>query len=197
MAMTRLRWHHPPSTSCRIVVLAALLTLSSFVARAAVNPPPLPPGSSMVRVEGGLDEGEKARALRAHHHKFHFRKDYTRDDSIPGNGAEEGGFKRGAEASTVTVTLNTGAASPVQGGRAATSVSEVEPCDGARQPGSKRSKAKNVKSEINKSGRNPVIPGAQVKSMCDLKTAARSRQKSPRLMRHMSGNKSISGRNHE
>lgn len=64
----------------------ALLSAACFaaVAQAQVTPPPLPPGSHMVRVEPGLNEEERKRHVRAHHHKAHHHKDVARDDSVHG-----------------------------------------------------------------------------------------------------------------
>ena len=59
--------------------VAALLCSSAL---AAVTPPPLPPGSSMVKVQGGLNDVERKRQERAHHHKLHFKKDVTHDDTL-------------------------------------------------------------------------------------------------------------------
>lgn len=53
-------------------------------AHAAVAPPPLPPGSSMVEVESGLSKQERKRHVRAHSHKFRHKKDHTRDDTVHG-----------------------------------------------------------------------------------------------------------------
>lgn len=64
--------------------LVALACLAG-VAHAQVTPPPLPPGSHMVRPEPGMNEDERKRHVRAHHHKFHHGKDVTRDDSIHGH----------------------------------------------------------------------------------------------------------------
>lgn len=69
------------------VRLAAGVFASCSVAAAigqTVTPPPLPPGSSRVRVDAGLQEPERKRYVRAHHHKLHHKRDYTRDDSAPG-----------------------------------------------------------------------------------------------------------------
>ena len=52
---------------------------------AAVVPPPLPPGSAMVEVEGGLSKDERKRHVRAHSHKFRHKKDPTRDDTVHGD----------------------------------------------------------------------------------------------------------------
>ncbi len=57
-------------------------------AAAQVAPPPLPPGAAQVRVEGGLHQEERKRHVRAHHHKFQHKKDYTRDDSVHGHESE-------------------------------------------------------------------------------------------------------------
>ena len=65
----------------------ALLAAAAFggLAQAqTVTPPPLPPGSHLVRPEPGMNEDERKRYVRAHHHKMHHHKDYTRDDSIHG-----------------------------------------------------------------------------------------------------------------
>ena len=48
---------------------------------AQVKPPPLPPGSAQVQVQGGMNDNEARREVRAHHHKGHKQKDLTRDDS--------------------------------------------------------------------------------------------------------------------
>ena len=68
-------------------IRAALFAAASLAgaAQAQVTPPPLPPGSNLVRVEPGLNEEERKRHVRAHHHKFHHGKDPTRDDSVHGH----------------------------------------------------------------------------------------------------------------
>ena len=71
------------------LALACCLAAMATLAQAKVQPPPLPPGSSMVRVQGGMNEDEVKREKRAHHHKGHFKKDLTRDDSEPGNGKDK------------------------------------------------------------------------------------------------------------
>ena len=63
--------------------LACALTAFATLAQAKVQPPPLPPGSSMVRVQGGMNDDEVKREKRAHHHKGHFKKDIDKDDSEP------------------------------------------------------------------------------------------------------------------
>lgn len=67
------------------LALVAVACLAGAAARAQVTPPPLPPGSNLVRAEPGMNEAERKRHVRAHHHKFHHRKDYTRDDSVHGH----------------------------------------------------------------------------------------------------------------
>ena len=75
--------------SWRAQVLAVMATGASTVALAqAVAPPPLPPGAAQVRVEGGMNQDERKRQVRAHHHKFQHKKDYTRDDSVYGHESE-------------------------------------------------------------------------------------------------------------
>ena len=51
-------------------------------AQSVVTPPPLPPGSTRVRPDAGLQEPERKRYVRAHHHKFQHKRDYTHDDSL-------------------------------------------------------------------------------------------------------------------
>ncbi len=75
---------------CCLVALATL-------AQAKVQPPPLPPGSSMVRVQGGMNDDEVKREKRAHHHKGHFKKDINRDDSEPGNGKDKDKNDKGSK----------------------------------------------------------------------------------------------------
>ena len=75
----------------RLLVTAATagITTIATLSEAQVKPPPLPPGSAQVRVEAGLNPHEAARQLRAHHHKFHHRKDITRDDTVHGDPGQE------------------------------------------------------------------------------------------------------------
>ncbi|MBI2771496.1 MAG: hypothetical protein HYX47_17865 [Burkholderiales bacterium] len=73
----------------RSLCAASVLLAGAGMAAAQVRPPPLPPGSAQVKVEAGLDRNEAKRQERAHHHKFHNRKDYTRDDTIFGDPSEE------------------------------------------------------------------------------------------------------------
>lgn len=56
----------------------ALLACSAVAvfAQSTVTPPPLPPGSNRVKPEAGLQEVERKRYVRAHHHKMsHKRSD--------------------------------------------------------------------------------------------------------------------------
>lgn len=69
----------------RLGVLAALACSAAVSVAQTVTPPPLPPGSHLVRPEGGLNEEERKRFVRAHHHKMHHQKDLSRDDSLPEN----------------------------------------------------------------------------------------------------------------
>jgi hypothetical protein len=71
------------------LVLASVL-LAAAVAQARVQPPPLPPGSDRARPQAGLNEDERKRYVRAHHHKGHVKKDVTRDDSVPDTGNSAG-----------------------------------------------------------------------------------------------------------
>ena len=68
--------------------LACFLLAAATLSHAKVVPPPLPPGSAMVRVEPGMDKEERKREDRAHHHKGHFKKDINKDDS-EGNGKND------------------------------------------------------------------------------------------------------------
>jgi hypothetical protein len=65
--------------------LCAAACIAGLAQAQTVAPPPLPIGSNLVRVEPGMNEPERKRATRAHHHKFQHNKDYTRDDSIYGH----------------------------------------------------------------------------------------------------------------
>jgi len=63
---------------------AALLTVfSASVSAAGVAPPPLPPGSPMVKVEAGASPAEATRTERAHKHGKLRNKDYMRPDVAP------------------------------------------------------------------------------------------------------------------
>ena len=83
---------------------AAALSWSAALALAqTVTPPPLPPGSNLVRPSAGLNEDEKKRYVRAHHHKMHNKKDVTQDDSAavpPARRRRRGRDARGGHAAT-------------------------------------------------------------------------------------------------
>ena len=64
--------------------LAAFALLATAAQAQTVTPPPLPAGSQLVRPEPGMNEPERKRYVRAHHHKAHHGRDYTRDDSVHG-----------------------------------------------------------------------------------------------------------------
>jgi hypothetical protein len=99
-------------------LLFAAASLACAAHAQTVTPPPLPPGSALVRPEPGMDEPERKRAIRAHHSKFHNHQDYTRDDSIYGRpsavAARPG--ETGAQGAGGT-SLGAGARGPVQDGR--------------------------------------------------------------------------------
>jgi len=65
----------------RPAFLAGALFATAMLANAAVTPPPLPPGSNLVKVEPGMTKAEQKREERAHHHKGHVKKDVSKDDS--------------------------------------------------------------------------------------------------------------------
>ena len=71
-------------TAARLAAALALAWSAGASLAQTVTPPPLPPGSNLVRPEIGLNEEEKKRYVRAHHHKMHHKKDFTRDDSVQG-----------------------------------------------------------------------------------------------------------------
>lgn len=72
-------------TAVRLATALALACSAGAGLAQTVTPPPLPPGSNLVRPEIGLNEEEKKRYVRAHHHKMHHKKDFTKDDSVPGH----------------------------------------------------------------------------------------------------------------
>lgn len=79
-----MKFHLPAALAAATLGLCAGAALAQ-----AVAPPPLPPGASRVRVEGGLHQEERKRHVRAHHHKFQHKKDYMRDDSVHGHESEQ------------------------------------------------------------------------------------------------------------
>jgi hypothetical protein len=66
------------------LLFAAIAATGASASLAQVTPPPLPPGSNLVRPDAGLNDDERKRYVRAHHHKGHHKKDMTRDDSVYG-----------------------------------------------------------------------------------------------------------------
>ena len=78
----------------RLVWLVALCAAGAVQAQ-QVKAPPLPPGSALVKPDPGLNPDEGKRSVRAHHHKGHVKKDYTRDDSMPGNNGNGNGNGNG------------------------------------------------------------------------------------------------------
>jgi hypothetical protein len=77
--------------------LAGALLACAAIAQAKVTPPPLPPGSALVKVEPGMSKEERKREDRAHHHKGHVKKDITKDDSAPGNNGNGNGNGNGGK----------------------------------------------------------------------------------------------------
>lgn len=67
------------------LAIAACALCAGLAQAQTVTPPPLPIGSAMARPDPGMAEPERKRHVRAHHHKFHHGKDYTRDDSVHGH----------------------------------------------------------------------------------------------------------------
>lgn len=63
-----------------------VLTSGSAAVLAAVQAPPLPVGSSQVRIVAGQSPVEQGRMARAHKHHSpsHYKKDMTRDDTLDG-----------------------------------------------------------------------------------------------------------------
>jgi hypothetical protein len=70
------------SAFARFLVLAAA-TCSCGLSLAQVTPPPLPAGSDRVAPLAGLQEAERKRYVRAHHHKFLHKKDATANTTPP------------------------------------------------------------------------------------------------------------------
>ena len=112
----------------RLATIAALSWSASMALAQSVTPPPLPPGSNLVRPSAGLNEDEKKRYVRAHHHKMHNKKDVTRDDTATapqGNdsaalrsastqGAGTSGGARVGGAATATSTLGGAGTGPAR-----------------------------------------------------------------------------------
>lgn len=83
----RQRTRFTPRTAIHLV-LGAAACMAGAVQAQAVAPPPLPPGHALVRLDPGMSDAERKRHVRAHHHKFHHKKDFTRDDSVHGHEGE-------------------------------------------------------------------------------------------------------------
>ena len=66
----------------RLLAVAAA-ACSCGLSLARVTPPPLPPGSDRVAPLAGLQEAERKRYVRAHHHKFLHKKDATANTTPP------------------------------------------------------------------------------------------------------------------
>ena len=60
------------------------------VAGFRVTPPPLPVGSALVKLKGGMNDDEVKREERAHQHKSGSHKDVNKDDSTDGNNGNAG-----------------------------------------------------------------------------------------------------------
>lgn len=107
------------TTRCTRLAVLAAACIAGAVQAQAVTPPPLPIGSLQARPEPGMSEPERKRYVRAHHHKFHHKKDFTRDDSIHGHESLAGGAHQhgpratGAGGATMG---SSGSAPAVQGG---------------------------------------------------------------------------------
>jgi hypothetical protein len=97
----------------RLAMVAAACLAGAVHAQSRIAPPPLPIGSQMARPEPGMSEPERKRAVRAHHHKMHHKKDFTRDDSVQAPAAAAQPTSVGAGAAT---GMGSGAAASVQGG---------------------------------------------------------------------------------
>ena len=88
------------ATASAFAVAACLLATAGIQAQAQgvqtlqpgqhVKPPPRTPGTSMIKLKGGMDDNEVKREIRAHHHKGQDKKDFTKDDSIAGSGKNTG-----------------------------------------------------------------------------------------------------------
>jgi hypothetical protein len=103
-------------TPCiRLALVAAACLAGAVHAQVRVAPPPLPIGSQMARPEPGMSEPERKRAVRAHHHKMHHKKDVTHDDSVHGPAPAGPSQPAGPRAGAAN-TPGSGAAGAVQGG---------------------------------------------------------------------------------
>lgn len=101
------------------LALAACALCAGLAQAQSVTPPPLPIGSAQARPEPGMSEPERKRHVRAHHHKFHHGKDYTRDDSVHGHesvAAESRPVSTRAAGSGAGAAAGGSGAAPVTGG---------------------------------------------------------------------------------
>lgn len=75
------------------VVGVVVFVAGSAGAMAAVQAPPLPVGSSQVRIVAGQSPVEQGRMARAHKHHSpsHYKKDMTRDDTLEGSSSRRYG----------------------------------------------------------------------------------------------------------
>ena len=65
-------------------VLGALgAALATAAGAQAVRPPPLTPGSELVRIEPGMSKPEREQQVRAHLHRHHVRRDPAIDTPPP------------------------------------------------------------------------------------------------------------------
>ena len=64
----------------RTAAVLSLLACAALAHAGAVQAPPRPPGSQLVRVEPGANPEERRRNVRAHNHG-HNKRDPMRDDS--------------------------------------------------------------------------------------------------------------------
>jgi hypothetical protein len=64
------------------LIVCALGSCFSVAQAQSVTPPPLPPGSNMVKKHVGMHPEEVKRSQRAHHHSKHHKKDVSRDDTL-------------------------------------------------------------------------------------------------------------------
>ena len=105
-----------PTPIVRLATAAALSWSAAMALAQTVTPPPLPPGSNLVRPTAGLNADEKKRYVRAHHHKMQNGRDYTKDDSVAGAGAGASGMGSTQAAGAAAGARAGGAAAGTLGG---------------------------------------------------------------------------------
>lgn len=94
MKRTELTKAQPLRQGLAVTVALFFAATATQVVAQQVKAPPLPPGSALIKVQGGMNPDEIQREARAHHHKGHVKKDLNKDDSLPGtNGNGNGGKK--------------------------------------------------------------------------------------------------------